>query len=195
MKCKQCSKNSSVNSKELCGDCVFKNNHDGKTQQQIYFERSKEKSNKIKNKETIQKRIDVLNKDKETYLKVFLSKPHICEECGVRLPDVFETEDGSIVYVHQYSHILTKGAYPEHRHNPLNFNRLCLICHQKWEFGDRTKMKISSENQKTIEKIIKKKEIEKPKAKMLQDGFYYFTINQIKRGEADNTPTSLIRVI
>lgn len=81
------------------------------------------------------KRLKTREKDREVYRQVFESKPNICEGCGVELSGVFEN-DGKIVDIWQYSHILSKGAFPQFRHNPKNFNRLCFHCHQIWEFCD-----------------------------------------------------------
>ncbi len=195
MICKQCKKDKiELNSKQLCSDCVFENNHDGKSRQQVYLERSKNKlaSKIVKNNIVSPKRSDVLRKDKQCYLTVFLTKPNKCEECGEELPNIFDTEKGEIVSIFQYSHILTKGSHPEHRFNPLNFNRLCLKCHQMWEFGDRSKMKILVPNKIVIEKLLRRKE--KDCVKISDDGLYYFKLSQIKRGEADRYPLELIRI-
>lgn len=107
-------------------------------------------------KETKEKRRCVLDKDRETYFQVFKNKPNECEECKAILPDIFEDEDGNIIYISQYSHVLGKGAYPEFRHNPKNFNRLCYEHHQQWDFGDKEVMKIYTKNQKIIEELKKK---------------------------------------
>lgn len=90
---------------------------------------------------TVDKRKETLLKDRETYYKVFVDKPCECEECGRELPSEFEDEIGNINSIWQYSHILSKGAFPEYRHSVWNFQKLCMDCHQVYEFGDRLKMK------------------------------------------------------
>lgn len=100
-----------------------------------------------------EKEEEILKLDRELYFYIFTTKPHRCEECGISLPDIFVNEDNYIVTIAQYSHILTKNAFPEYRHNKLNMNRLCPIHHTQWEFGDREIMKIYKPNQLIIEKI------------------------------------------
>jgi len=167
MVCVKCGSKWVVNKTHcLCDECNYFRLH-GFTKKEAQI--SKQKSKKvvkyqIKRKplktssKSREKRKLVLEKDRETYLKVFNSKPHVCEECRLnnkitRLPDEFEDEDGNINAIWQYSHIMTKSAFPEYRNNPLNFNRLCLEHHQVWEFGDREKMKIFTLNQLTIQKL------------------------------------------
>lgn len=150
-----------------CNDCNYVRLH-GKTRFEVALEKKKSKPNKIyrlkrkpfkraknsfKKKEISEKRLEVLRKDRETYFKVFNSKPHKCEECGEPLPDVFEDYEGNIVAIYRFSHILSKRAYPEFRHSELNINLLCLNCHQTWEFGYKKSMKIYENNQKIIQKM------------------------------------------
>ncbi len=111
-----------------------------------YPTKNKSSLNRLKMGE---KRRVVLSKDKETYLQVFNSKNHSCEECGTPLMDIFEV-DGKIVDIFQYSHILSKGAFPEFRNDPRNFNRFCFEHHQQWEFGSRDQMEIFEKNQEII---------------------------------------------
>jgi hypothetical protein len=167
MSCKECGSKYVVNVKHcLCVDCNHKRLH-GKSRFESAVDRKRELSTKTSNKRrrvktdeeriSLQKRkdkrSDVIRMDRETYRRVFDSKPHECEECGHHLPEVFEDEAGKIMFVSQYSHILGKKANPEHRHNHINFNRLCLEHHQQWEFGDRKSMKIYGQNLITIQKL------------------------------------------
>lgn len=102
---------------------------------------------------TKQKRKDLLKLDEATYFIVFSSKPHKCEECEKPLPSVFKDKEGNINAIFQYSHILTKSAFPEFRHDYRNFNRLCFEHHQQWEFGKRKTMRIYKSNQLIIEQL------------------------------------------
>lgn len=149
-----------VNKKyNLCDSCNYLRIN-GKTKEQVQTIKRKQIKKKVKplrsSKTTQIKRKNLLQKDREVYLQVFNNKPNQCEECGVYLPDEFEDENGRINYIAQYSHIITKGSSPEHRHNPENFNRLCFDCHQAWEFAtkeQKQKMKIYKNNLKIINKL------------------------------------------
>jgi hypothetical protein len=164
--CIGCEKKRNVNFKGLCSDCVFRRNHEGKSRFEVYQNRAKLKvlnednsrTNKLYNSRKKVKKTTVKNDknnllqlDEEVYFKVFSSRPSFCEECGKGLPDQFRDDDGKVIARWQYSHILSKGAYKELRHNESNFQRLCFQCHQIYEFGDRTKMKTYNETQKIIE--------------------------------------------
>jgi hypothetical protein len=165
--CRGCGKDKFIVNKThmLCLDC----NH-FRLHKKTRFETAKEKFDsslpKLKIKplkqrkwvvksttKTKEKRQETLCKDRETYFKVFKNKPHNCEECDMPLPEVFEDENGDIVMIAQYSHILGKQAWPEFRHNPENFNRLCMGCHDKWDHGDKRSMKIYEKNGIIIEKL------------------------------------------
>jgi hypothetical protein len=102
---------------------------------------------------TKQKRKTMKELDFATYFAVFASKPHKCEECDKPLPSVFKDKEGNINAIFQFSHILTKSAFPEFRHDSRNFNRLCFEHHQQWEFGDRKTMRIYEPNQLVIEQL------------------------------------------
>jgi hypothetical protein len=79
---------------------------------------------------------------KKFYKQAWESKEHICEECGRYLVNF------SPGYI---SHILSRGAHIDKAKDLRNVNILCFECHQKWEFGDRKKMKIYDKNQITIQ--------------------------------------------
>jgi len=160
--CKKCgSKWVENKTHSLCHDCnYFRLHRETELQAKIRKENSKPvQTYKVKKKHvkmgnsTAEKRKLVIGKDHETYLKVFQSNPNECEECGDSLPEEFKDAWGNIIAIWQFSHIMTKGAYPEYRHNPKNFNRLCQKHHHQWEFGDREKMKIFLPNQERINQI------------------------------------------
>lgn len=73
---------------------------------------------------------------------VWEHKPHRCEETLKPLANY------SAVYC---SHILTRGAFPEMAHDPRNINILSFECHNRWENGDRERMRIYPENMRLIE--------------------------------------------
>lgn len=173
--CKKCGKEGQVNSRQLCSDCVFKESHGGESRIEVYSKRREIKRfNEVKikvngiydyqkkprkkrlnllKKEKLDKRKEILRKDEETYEAVFNSRPNKCEECGAWLPPMFRDDEGHIVARHQYSHIISKGADGEFRHNSKNFNRLCQLHHYIWEFGDRKSMKIYEGNQIIIQQL------------------------------------------
>ena len=145
-----CGCNRPLNSRGICPDCVFLANHNGMNRAEYYKSRSK-------SKELTEKNVETISLDEETYEKVFNVYPPYCQECGRKLNEVFRNDAGKIINRSQYSHILSKKAYPEFRHNHLNFNRLCLWHHNKWEFGDKESMKIFKENAPVIEKLFEEK--------------------------------------
>ena len=64
---------------------------------------------------------DLLKEDKEFYMKVWGSRPHICNFCKCSL--------GSEALTYHFDHILEKEVYPEYRHEIQNIQLLCLPCH------------------------------------------------------------------
>ncbi|AGH56771.1 hypothetical protein Phi19:2_gp034 [Cellulophaga phage phi19:2] len=110
--------------------------------------KSKTKKNKSISAPTFEKevqKISNLQKDEELYEKCFNLSNHLCEECSTQLPTQFRI-DGKIIARYRYSHIIPKSIAPNLRHEVSNINNLCLLCHSKWENGDKSKMKIYSEN-------------------------------------------------
>ena len=156
--CKNCGEEKFlVNAKGWCADCQKAKNRGenvnkpstGHKKQSVEGYHTEERQRlRMANFERKKERMRI---DDEVYLKVFNIKPHKCEECGAPLPDVFLCEDGSVMSRWQYSHIITKGSRPDIRRDPDNFNRLCMEHHHKWEFGDRTSMRIYESNMKTME--------------------------------------------
>lgn len=177
-KCKRT--NIPINSKGLCPDCQYIQTH-GRSKQEVYLERSKEREkdkpikytsiqrkplktpkkrpktlvNGLMKDERLEKRREQINKDEQTYEQVFNSKPPFCENCHRKLNDIFRDEDGMVIARYQYSHIITKGSEPRLRNNPKNFNRLCMNCHSLWEFSSRDTMRIYDKNQQIIEELRK----------------------------------------
>lgn len=180
--CVVCKKTRRLNSKNRCSECQYEVTH-GRSRGEVYLERKIERErNRVIGYKSLQKnplktskkrskvivdgklkdvrilkRTEQINKDEKTYEEVFNSKSHFCEECGRSLSSEFRDENGMVIARWQYSHILTKAAYPEFRNDFRNYNRLCLECHGKWEFGDRATMKIFEINKKTIQKLLNEK--------------------------------------
>lgn len=78
------------------------------------------------------------------YHWVWNHKNHICDECTKPLSNY------SSIHI---SHILSKGANAEMAHDPRNANILCYECHNKWENGNRERMRIYPANQRIISKL------------------------------------------
>lgn len=102
------------------------------------------------------KGIETIREDEKIYEFLWNHRLHFCEECGAYLGHEFRDEDGRIIDRYRYSHMLGKKRWPMFRWTVENFNLLCFNCHNKWESGDRTKMKIWGKNKKTMDKLIKK---------------------------------------
>ena len=91
-----------------------------------------------------------IQKDEEFYEKIFYLKPCRCENCGKPLPTKFRDENGKIIARYQYSHVLSKGAYPQYRYEEWNIMKNCLKCHQQWDFGVKQDMPIYNKYKKLI---------------------------------------------
>ena len=105
-------------------------------------------------------RDEVIKLDEETYQQVFDKAPKIfggficCEECGKVLTNRFRDSRGRVNMRFMYSHILSKGAFPQIRHDIRHFNILCRECHNFFEFSpNRAGMKIYESNQKIIAEL------------------------------------------
>lgn len=176
MACKRCGSVYVVNKKyELCDDCNFVRLHgvtrfvaelrkakDIMKEERKYGRANKKRVDRSISELTKRKRKEQVKKDHETYLEVFKAKPSICEECGTPLPDEFYSDEvdfcaneKQINCIGQYSHILSKAAYPEFRNDARNFNRLCPnLCHNRWEFHDKENMGIYQNNQIIIQQLL-----------------------------------------
>ena len=96
------------------------------------------------------KRDKRISDDERVYEMIWNSKEHVCEECGCELGNEFRDFDGVVVDRFRYSHIMPKSTYPRLRHVWINFNLLCIDCHQCWENGEKEKMKIWEKNKVRI---------------------------------------------
>lgn len=86
-------------------------------------------------------RIDTMRANEKFFRWIWEHKPHYCEETMKPLKAY------SAVYC---SHILTRGAFPEMATDPRNINLLCPEMHNRWENGDRERMRIYWKNKKII---------------------------------------------
>jgi len=166
--CSNCGNNFPIVNKKyhLCQKCNWQRLHPGEKPKVYELKRSPIKTKLHSNgqlkriKQRSAKSAEVLRADEQTYEAVL--ERHLnnnwsrcsCEECGQELLDYFRDEEGKIVQRWRYSHILTKQAYPELRHNVDNFNILCIHHHNQWEFGDKKSMKIFGENSKKFPQLL-----------------------------------------
>ena len=96
-------------------------------------------------KKALAKREENKRKDDEMRLEIWNERPHKCEITGEKI------EFSPIVF----SHILSKGAYPEYRHKKENIMLVTARIHQIWEFeGD-----ILTKEPRLQKKIDKAKEL------------------------------------
>ena len=129
--------------KWLCHTHNFARLHDGKSEFQV----AKENYKPIKSSS---KRKEVLDKDREFYRLCFDTKAQFCEECNKLLSNKFEDEQGNIIQVFRYSHILSKGAWNRYRNELWNINILCLFHHSMWETTSRKQMNIYESNKEIV---------------------------------------------
>lgn len=120
--CKCCNKVGLLNSKGICAECVYKKNHGGMSRQEVY--KGKQKSKPLHSRK--------VTGEYELFLEIWNERPHVCENCGV--PIFFRNRKE---FVKKFSHVKSKGAYPELRLDKGNIQILCDTCHSLWEFGDR----------------------------------------------------------
>ena len=65
----------------------------------------------------------------ELFQKIWNKRSHYCQVCFVGL--------GDIPRAIFFSHILSKGAYPNYRLNEENIWLCCDDCHRQWEVGNK----------------------------------------------------------
>lgn len=104
---------------KLCGDCNFKRLHNGLTKLQYKILQNKFKP-KVKRKPT---------GELDLFKEIWAERPHICVKCGKRLGETLKP-----IF---FSHIKSKGAYPELRLVKTNIELVCADCHHEYEFGSR----------------------------------------------------------
>ena len=86
------------------------------------------------------KRSEIVRKEKKIFLEIWNERSHSCIECSRKI-----SRPSAI----NFSHYLSKGAFPELRFEKKNIDILCSDCHFRFEFNDRKNMKIYSEERTT----------------------------------------------
>lgn len=142
--CKQCKKNHHIVNKkyQLCDDCNYKRLHKGKSKQEIFLEKKKNKPTlykkvqQFKNKKPIKqqtikqsnRQIELSRLKFEIELEAKQHNNYFCWGCGVSVPHLDK------------SHILSIGKRKDLELEKDNINLFCRSCHQDWESGDIEKM-------------------------------------------------------
>lgn len=128
--CKGCGKNTIIQNKVkfFCKDCVYKANHEGKSQAQVQQERKAEKelikTTPIKCKRYIYKKRNT--GERQIFLEIWKERPHLCENCGSNL--------GETPRNYMFSHIKAKSICPSLRLDKSNIRLLCWDCHYALDF-------------------------------------------------------------
>lgn len=105
--------------KYLCDDCNYRRLHDGKSRFEVAKEKRKAKP--------IRKR--KATGELEMFKEIWEERPHVCVKCGKRLLEPLRPA--------YFSHIKSKGAFPELRLVKENVELVCPECHYAYEFGFR----------------------------------------------------------
>ena len=124
--CKQCGRETFIQNKTkcLCSECVYKNNHGGKSRFEVAKEKQMSKPIKFPKPKPVTKKYVYKRKttgEKKMFLKIWGERFHVCSNCGKLLGDVPKS--------YMFSHREAKGANGKNRLNPDNIDLLCFDCH------------------------------------------------------------------
>ena len=95
----------------------------------------------------IEQQKELIELDKEFYKEVYAASPHVCQNCGCKLPKT--------PYNFMFHHLLEKRNYPQFRHTPENISILCLICHSKCETNIDFAPKIKERRSQAEKELLK----------------------------------------
>lgn len=120
--CKECGNYRYIVNKTrcLCDDCNYKRLHKGKSRFEVRAERNKVRKPKFR----------PATGELALFKEIWAERAHVCTHCGEKLPEPLKP-----IY---FSHIKSKGAFPELRLEKTNIELTCPTCHQKYEFGARS---------------------------------------------------------
>lgn len=103
----------------LCDDCNYKRLHKGMSRLEVKRQQAHP------NKHNKRRKTGELALFKE----IWGERSHICTHCGKVLLEPLKPA--------YFSHIKSKGAFPNLRLEKSNIELVCMECHQKYEFGIR----------------------------------------------------------
>jgi hypothetical protein len=136
MPCSGCNKDYPIQNKKynLCSDCVFAKNHEGKTRAEVYGAKIAQKPRKIyefkrsapiqqtKREKRVKTKLSALKTGIE--LDAVQSEEYYCKGCGISYLGLDK------------SHILSVGQFKGLELDAENIDLLCRDCHNAWESGD-----------------------------------------------------------
>lgn len=124
--CKDCNQFAPIQNKtkQLCKECVYKRNHNGKSRNEVALEKRKTKSRKSKK----------VTGEKKIFIEIWEERDHICTNCGKSL--------GEEPFAQYFSHIKSKGSDSVNKLNKDNIRLLCFECHFLCDFQGRKNLTI-----------------------------------------------------
>ncbi len=130
-KCKKCGEVKVIVNKTycLCDDCNFKRLHDGLSRFQYKVLNFKFLPRTEIKRRSVTRKPRKSTGERELFAEIWNERPHVCTHCGGKLPEPMRS--------YYFSHIKSKGAFPELRLEKSNIELTCLKCHQEYEFGAR----------------------------------------------------------
>jgi hypothetical protein len=141
MKCSGCDKDTFIQNKthNLCPDCVYKKNHNGKSKQEVYSERAAHKPQKIYTIKTKSRPSQQSSKDRAVKQKLRALKDDI--SLSAQQNDEYYCVGclGTCKNLDR-SHLLSVGQYKEYELVRENIQLLCRTCHMIWESNNYAKM-------------------------------------------------------
>jgi hypothetical protein len=121
--CRGCQKETLIQNKTkyLCAKCVYSLNHEGRTRQEVSFEKQRNKSNK-----KVYQYKPKATGERVLFLEIWSEREHICKNCKTLL--------GSVPCNWMFSHKIAKGVDKSLRLDKGNIDLLCYDCHFAHEF-------------------------------------------------------------
>lgn len=185
MSCSGCGLNKHIQNKKhnLCSDCVFSKNHNGKSKQEVYAERSSQRPKKIyvfkKSSKPIKQQ-----KESEAEIKQLLSAlKHDIEIEALQNNMYYCWGCGNTEQALDKSHILSVKHRKDLELDKANINLYCRSCHNSWESWSIVRMVQLLTFEKDLEYIQKKDPIIYRKITILMEDYIKAAISADKISE------------